>query len=392
MTTRIDTTFQVSLFCRVLGIIALLVCFAFANQATASLTQTHENPVKDFSIHYPESWGIHNEINYTTGDHEVCTTSLETQKLKCAYSFEIITPPGTDIASPEADVDWNYLGFYTYEGRPATDQDKEKMKQTIFAVPDDEASDMPFSVVVAGSETGFRAWKAVNGVSFVFGGYILPDDQSYSVTIMGLISDIGQANVQEIQDIIQSFSIINKAAEVQEVDPAPQAEESPQEPENQTRLIRVQGQQKVYAVENNIYHWIPNEEIFKHYNYDWRAIEVVDEGALDGYERARLLKIEGKPEVWYVTESGMKRHIPSAEIFNSYRNDWNKITKVSEIELEFYPTNNLIRLEGGVEVYLLENGIKRWIESPEAFARHGFDWHKIAPVNQTELNYYPLSI
>src|SRR3990167_10672128 len=96
MTTRIDTTFQVSLFCRVLGIIALLVCFAFANQATASLTQTHENPVKDFSIHYPESLGIHNEINYTTGDHEVCTTSLETQKLKCAYSFEIITPPGTD--------------------------------------------------------------------------------------------------------------------------------------------------------------------------------------------------------------------------------------------------------------------------------------------------------
>ncbi|KPC52586.1 hypothetical protein [Amantichitinum ursilacus] len=49
----------------------------------------------------------------------------------------------------------------------------------------------------------------------------------------------------------------------------------------------------------------------------------------------------------------------------------------------------LIKGEGEGKVYLLDDGTRRWIVSPEVFNRFQFDWAKIRTVANHELNAMP---
>lgn len=101
------------------------------------------------------------------------------------------------------------------------------------------------------------------------------------------------------------------------------------------------------------------------------------------------MRATNDPKVYYVTESGMKRHIPNIEVFNSYGNKWEDVIVLPLTNVSSYPDNILIKLESDPKVYKLENGQKRWIQTAEAFNRLKFNWSKIAPVNSVELNFYP---
>ena len=79
---------------------------------------------------------------------------------------------------------------------------------------------------------------------------------------------------------------------------------------------------------------------------------------------------------------------PTVEVFNSYNNKWEDIVEVSDTELNGYEDNDLIQAEGDHRVYKLKNRQKRWIKTAQAFNRLGYDWSKIASINQTEFNVY----
>jgi len=146
-------------------------------------------------------------------------------------------------------------------------------------------------------------------------------------------------------------------------------------------LLRATNGYKVYEIKNGKRHWIPTAEIFSAHNFDWNNIQIVSESQLNSYPRAKLIRATGDKKVYYLTESGMVRHIPSPEVFNSYGNNWEDIFEVSPDELNTYEPNNLIRAEGDCKVYLLENGKKHWIKTAKEFNDRGYDWNKIAPVN-----------
>lgn len=154
-------------------------------------------------------------------------------------------------------------------------------------------------------------------------------------------------------------------------------------------LIMALGDHRVYEIKNGKRHWIPNPDVFNHYRFNWQSIQVVSQQTMDAYARAKLLRTEGDEKVYYLTESGMIRHIPSPQVFESYGNKWEDIFLVSGYEIGAYERNTLIRAAGDYKVYFLENGRKRWIKTAEAFNRYRYDWSKIAPVNQTEINAYP---
>jgi len=155
-------------------------------------------------------------------------------------------------------------------------------------------------------------------------------------------------------------------------------------------LLRAASDAKVYEIINTLKHWIPNPTVFNAYGFSWSNVRVVTNEEANKYSRAKLLRAQGDVKVYYLTEAGQIRHIPNPEIFNSYPNNkWEDILTVSQAEIDSYPISNLIRLESGTKVYKLENGKKRWITTAEAFNRLKYDWTKIAPTNQTELNYYP---
>jgi len=154
-------------------------------------------------------------------------------------------------------------------------------------------------------------------------------------------------------------------------------------------LLRAIGQQKVYRVVDGKILWVPTIAAFNAQGLKWEDIQNVSESTVNQYSRLKLVRVKGDPKVYYLTESGLKRWIPTIEVFNSYNNKWEDVVELESKDVNGYSNNDLIKLENEAKVYKLENSKKRWIETMEAFNKLGLDWNKIAPVNQTEFNFYP---
>lgn len=135
--------------------------------------------------------------------------------------------------------------------------------------------------------------------------------------------------------------------------------------------------------------WIPSEKAFSADQGKWADVKEIPSTQIADYPRAKLGKSADAPEVFYITESGLKRHIPNPETFNSYGSKWDEISTVSSGLLGATRDVEFIRAEDDVRVFKLEDGQKRWTKTPNAFMRSGGKWDEVAPVNTTELNAYP---
>src|SRR3989344_7532248 len=154
-------------------------------------------------------------------------------------------------------------------------------------------------------------------------------------------------------------------------------------------LIKTADTSDVYAITKGKKHWIPTPAVFNSYpGYKWGNIQIISQADLDKYPRVKHIKLANTSKVYYTTESGLKRHVLNSEVFLSYGNKWEDIIEVNQTELNAYNDSELIRLMGDYKVYKIENNQKRWIETAEIFNQLGFDWSKIAPVNQTEFYGY----
>ena len=112
-----------------------------------------------------------------------------------------------------------------------------------------------------------------------------------------------------------------------------------------------------------------------------------DEGAL----------IKGLTEKVYVIEHGLKRWIQTADIFNKLGYSWANIVLVSENILNNippgkdianswrYPDGTLVK-GGGPAVYLIESSVARWIPSPQIFTANGFKWQNIINITDNILS------
>ena len=156
-----------------------------------------------------------------------------------------------------------------------------------------------------------------------------------------------------------------------------------------TNLLKAIGQERVYKVVNNKLLWVPTISAFNAQGLKWSDVQSVDTTQLNQYQRAKLLQINGDQKIYYITESGLKKHILNESVFNSYNNKWEDVVTVDAAVINSYPDANLIKAEDGYQVYKLENGQKRWIKTDAAFKKLKLDWNKVVPVNSTELAAYP---
>jgi len=153
-------------------------------------------------------------------------------------------------------------------------------------------------------------------------------------------------------------------------------------------LVRAYGTQNIYQLIGDQRHWIPNPVIFLDYGFHESDVKVISQSELNTYSRAKLVRVNGSSDIYYLTESWLKRRIPNMEIFESYGNQSDDVITISQKELNAYEENRLIKFDGNYQIYYLENGVKHWIKSAAVFNRRGFDWKKIAPINSVEFNAY----
>ena len=160
--------------------------------------------------------------------------------------------------------------------------------------------------------------------------------------------------------------------------------------ETVAELLRAIGHYKVYRIIDGKQLWIPTVSAFNAQGLKWEDVQEVSQTEVNQYPRAKLLQATGDPKVYYITESGLKRHLINPQVFTSYNNKWEDIVQVTPAELNSYSDNILIKAQGDYKVYKIEDNKKRWIKTNEAFNRLNYDWSKIAPVNTTEINAYPI--
>ena len=154
-------------------------------------------------------------------------------------------------------------------------------------------------------------------------------------------------------------------------------------------MIKFKNDPRVYeVVSGDKIKWIPSPEVFNNLNLDWKNIQERPAQAYNQLNRVKLIRAENDTRVYYVTEGGLKRWIPSAEIFSSYGNKWEDIVVVTTLEIDEISDSTLVRVTGDKKVYKIESNIRKWITTAEAFDRNNFRWDQIAPVNQIELDYY----
>ncbi|MCK4799660.1 hypothetical protein KAS31_01660 [Candidatus Parcubacteria bacterium] len=155
-----------------------------------------------------------------------------------------------------------------------------------------------------------------------------------------------------------------------------------------TDILKSYDQSRVYRIINGKRLWIPTISVFNAQGLKWDEINNVSSPELEKYPRLKLIKAKGDDRIFYVTNSGMKKHILTGEVFSSYNNKYQDVVEVDTQVIDSLETVDLIKDSKGHRVYKIEGNQKRWIRSAEAFNRNNFDWNKIAPSNDTDINSY----
>ena len=87
--------------------------------------------------------------------------------------------------------------------------------------------------------------------------------------------------------------------------------------------------------------------------------------------------VKGSDPKIYFMDNGQKHWIPNPDIFYKWGLKWSQVRIYSdELLNSIYGGPNLTLLIKGSSpaIYLMDNGQKRWIKSPEVFARLGLNW------------------
>jgi len=154
-------------------------------------------------------------------------------------------------------------------------------------------------------------------------------------------------------------------------------------PEPEDNLVQATNTPEVYIIKSGRKRHIPSPQAFNRQGLGWQNIRIISQEEMDSYLEDDLLKTSDNPVVYLIC-AGMKRHLPSPEVFESYGFDWNDISIVSSDELADYSDVNLIRVAGDIKVYLLAGGKKHWIPTLAVFNKHGYKWENVIIVNSTE--------
>jgi hypothetical protein len=161
-----------------------------------------------------------------------------------------------------------------------------------------------------------------------------------------------------------------------------------QYPDYEDNLIRQRNDYKVYLVVNGVKRHIPNPPIFLDYGFLWTDVVDTDQSVIGKYKDTYLIKESGKDGIYYVNPQGVRKLIPTTEVFNSYGDKMTDVQIVSKLEMDSYPVSNLIRLGTSPDVYLVQGNIKKHVPSVKIANKYKLNLNQVMSVNQTEFDYY----
>ncbi len=119
-------------------------------------------------------------------------------------------------------------------------------------------------------------------------------------------------------------------------------------------LIRIQGEEKIYLIQNGQRRAIANIEVFNQMGFKLEDVKELDAQS--------VLSIPEGPPLW------------SKELIAPF------------------PDGTLIRLKGKVQTYVIRGGRKCYIPDAETFQANGFQWDQVIEVDRSTFNKIPTGI
>jgi hypothetical protein len=155
-----------------------------------------------------------------------------------------------------------------------------------------------------------------------------------------------------------------------------------------TLLVKTSANSDIYAISNQTKRKIFSPAIFNSYAGYWQSLKLntVSLGYLNSIPDTNLIKTSDGPRV-YILSNGFKRPIASAEIFNSYGFEWDKIATINQVEMDSYIPAALIK--HGVDLYRLNpNGAINYFPSMKILMKDGYNAKDAAEINDFEFENY----
>ena len=174
------------------------------------------------------------------------------------------------------------------------------------------------------------------------------------------------------------------------------------------RLLRAGGPE-VYVMDHGVRRHITSPEALAACGYGWEGIAVVSEGTLGAVPLGApvedppcpsfqppdgsLLRGSG-PQVYRI-QGGLRRHIPNVVTFEALGLRWGEVDALPDWALAAVPigaplldvtlNGNLLR-GPGPEVYVMQNGERRHVQSPTVMAACGYGWDAVYTISEGTLS------
>jgi hypothetical protein len=105
------------------------------------------------------------------------------------------------------------------------------------------------------------------------------------------------------------------------------------------------------------------------------------------------VKLPNQATIWLIMD-GYRHGIPNPATYNNLFRDWNGIViDINVVEIpEVAPISNgalLAKSNTSAAVYLVTNGVKRWVTSPAAMDKYYFAWNRIVTVPFVLVDFIP---
>ena len=152
----------------------------------------------------------------------------------------------------------------------------------------------------------------------------------------------------------------------------------------------------IYVIRNGRREWIPSPAAFVAGGYQWGAVINVPAFVVDRIPavlpEATLVRAIGGSKI-YEIEDGKRHWISTLELFVSRGFQWNQVTEADEDFLRSIPEGlpfgvgeGSIVKGSGDKVYVIENGLRRWIPTLTTFFVRGYRWENLVVLSDEALN------
>jgi len=152
---------------------------------------------------------------------------------------------------------------------------------------------------------------------------------------------------------------------------------------------------------------VESPQVFRSYGYNFEDVKMIPQETLDSIpngealpaQSGTLISAAGDPKV-YVVEDGMKRHIPSPETLENAGYSFAQVNEVSQDSVDRHPTgedytdssyipNGSTVYAEGTGAFKVEDDMRRPIPDPETFRSNFGDFSQLRKVSEEALNKIP---